>query len=150
MARFYPVEIKLDGRIYRGDWTIVQGGRVCVRTLGYGSMTDDLGGEKPEVVAPRLLERIIREYDARQADELKRQQREMAKLRRQRLAKDKRLAEQLKGHADPVMETLRRLVEQIEGSDYRDMHGNPLEMNMIFRDAVALLAEHGVRSEPEL
>lgn len=41
---------------------------------------------------------------------------------------------------DDALETLRRLVQQIQGSGYRDTLGHAIEMNVAFRDAVALLS----------
>lgn len=41
-----------------------------------------------------------------------------------------------------VLEALRRLVERIQRSDYRDVLGHPLKMSAALRDAVALLEQH--------
>ena len=38
-----------------------------------------------------------------------------------------------------AFETLRALVHQLQGSGYQDRHGNPIEMNIPYRDALALV-----------
>jgi hypothetical protein len=45
---------------------------------------------------------------------------------------------------DDALAALAQLVDQIRGSDYRDRHGHPLEMNLHYRDAVALLTLRGL------
>jgi hypothetical protein len=114
----------------------MQGGRVCVRSQAWGSETADLDGEEPERVATRVLERIVRADQQRRADELARQEREMARLRNLREATR---AEQLAGDADPVLAALRAIVEQIESSSYFDQHGHPLELDPAFIEACGLV-----------
>lgn len=42
-----------------------------------------------------------------------------------------------------VMAVLRALMRQLAGSGYRDRLGHPVEMNVAYRDAVALLKLRG-------
>ena len=45
---FYPIKAEVDGRTIRGEWTIKQGARICVRAPGYGpAMTVPCGSRKP-------------------------------------------------------------------------------------------------------
>jgi hypothetical protein len=44
---------------------------------------------------------------------------------------------------DDALEALSALVAQILGSGYRDRHGHPLENNLAFRDAIAVLMLRG-------
>lgn len=81
MPRFYPIAIEVDGRPYKGDWMLLQGGRVCVR-WALGSESAEIGRAKPEVAAARTLERIVRADQKRRAAGIKHQEREMAKVRR--------------------------------------------------------------------
>lgn len=81
MPKPCPVEIHLDGRRYRGHWTLKQGDCLCV-TSAWGHDMAELRGAKPEACAPKLLERIVRAYQKAQADEVNRQARELEKLRR--------------------------------------------------------------------
>jgi hypothetical protein len=68
MAGFYKIETKIDGRTVRGEWTIKQGGCVCVRAPGYGpSLTVPTGSRKPHVYAPIVLGIMVRAYLKRQA-----------------------------------------------------------------------------------
>jgi hypothetical protein len=43
-----------------------------------------------------------------------------------------------------ALEALRALVEQLEGSDCRDKFGRPIENNVAYSDAVALLRFRGL------
>src|SRR6202007_3488046 len=45
------------------------------------------------------------------------------------------IQDQLEGSPDPVLEALRRLVEQIERADFRDRLGHPLKMNLAYIEA---------------
>jgi hypothetical protein len=83
MARYYAVEIKVDGRRYTGDWSLLMGGRMCVRSA-FGGVTVEIGQEEPKSAAQLVLERIVSDYHKAQAEEIERQEREMAKLRRPR------------------------------------------------------------------
>jgi hypothetical protein len=85
MTRFYPIAVEIDGHRHSGDWTLMPGGRVCVRSW-FGSQTVEIGRATPEVVAVLTLERIIRASQKRRAQELARQARELAKLRKRRKA----------------------------------------------------------------
>lgn len=40
---------------------------------------------------------------------------------------------------DDALEALRRLVQQIQGSGYRDKLGHAIELNVAYRDALALV-----------
>lgn len=82
MPRPYPFKIEVDDHRYRGDWYLCQGNMLCVRSLGFGSLIVELGGERPEVVAARTLELIVRTWQKNRADGLERQEREMEKIRR--------------------------------------------------------------------
>lgn len=81
MPRFYPIAIEVDGRRYAGDWTLMLGGRVCVR-WALGSETAEIGRAKPEMAAARTLEHLVRTDQKRRAKGLAQQEREMAKVRR--------------------------------------------------------------------
>lgn len=74
MPRFYPVAIELDGRKYTGEWTLILGGEIYVRSPAYGSAKGQVGRRKPELVAAEVLRQIVvawqkkRERDARQIE----------------------------------------------------------------------------------
>lgn len=140
--RYFPLAVRVDGHRYTGDWSLSQGGKICV-TSAFGSLTAELGDERPEVVAIRTLERIVREDQQRRAEAEARQAHEMARLRAAHGAADDRLAEQLAGDDDPVWDALRRLVEQVEISNYRDESGRPLKMNEAFIEIRELLRGYG-------
>lgn len=146
MARFYPFKTEIDGRTYRGEWTICQGYRVCVRSLsGFGSEIADIGQLTPQAAAARTLEKLVRAEHKRQADWKAHQAREMERLARPRRTRKPTPMQEPEAPDDlDAIETLRALVQQIQGSDYRDKHGQPLEMNVAYRDALALLKLHGV------
>jgi len=85
MARFFPFAIKVDGRLYTGDWSLTQGGRICVRSdAGYGSEIVEIGQGDPNLAAQRALKGIVVLHKEAQAAALKRQERELEKLRRRR------------------------------------------------------------------
>jgi hypothetical protein len=86
MTRYYPFAIKIDGHRYTGDWSLMMGGRICVRSA-FGSEIVDIGRARPENVAARALERIARAYLKRRDAERAAQERELAKLHRPRKAK---------------------------------------------------------------
>jgi hypothetical protein len=134
MGPFYEVTVELDGRSYAGQWSLRMGGVVHVACV-LGADHAEIGPEKPEAVAARLLQGIIvadrqrrAEYSAVQADE-------MATLRRRRRAAEKRFAGELAGGVDPTLEALRRLVQQIEGAGYEDRNGDALEQHPAFLQA---------------
>lgn len=86
MARFSPFAIKVDGRRYTGDWSLMQGGgRICVRSdAGYGSEIVEIGEGDPTLAAQRALKGIVVLHKEAQAAALKRQERELEKLRHRR------------------------------------------------------------------
>jgi len=89
VAGFYPIKVDIDGRSVRGEWTIKQGGCICVRAPGYGpSLTVPTGSRKPHVYAPVVLAIMVRAYFRRQAEWRERQEREAIRLggRRRRRA----------------------------------------------------------------
>jgi len=60
------------------------------------------------------------------------------------------IQDQLEGSPDPVLEALRRLVEQIERADFRDRLGHPLKMNLAYIEARELARGYGrARWTPE-
>lgn len=42
-----------------------------------------------------------------------------------------------------ALAVLERLIGQLSGSGYQDRHGNPIELNLAYRDALALLELNG-------
>ena len=67
MAGFYPIKVDIDGRSVRGEWTIKQGSRICVRAPGYGpSLTVPCGSRKPHQYAPVVLAIMVRAHFRRQ------------------------------------------------------------------------------------
>lgn len=82
MPRPFPIAIQIDGRTYSGDWQLLMGGRVCVRSLGFGSEIADVGRAKPEAVAAKTLERLIRTDQKKRAALAKQREREIAKVNR--------------------------------------------------------------------
>ena len=89
MAGFYPISIKVDDRAVRGEWTLKQGGCICVRAPGYGpSLTVPTGSRKPHAYAPIVLAIMVRAYHKRQADHRAWQEREAIRLggRRRRVS----------------------------------------------------------------
>lgn len=84
MARFYPFKTEIDGKPYSGEWTILQGYRVCVRCLGYASESADIGDLTPQAAAARTLEKMVRAELRRQADWKAHQARELERLGRPR------------------------------------------------------------------
>lgn len=82
MPRYFPVEATVDGRRYTGDWCLMQGDRICVRSRAFGSRPAELGGARPEAIAAKVLEEIVRADWKKRSDHLKHEERELAKLRR--------------------------------------------------------------------
>jgi len=78
---FYPIAIELDGRRYRGDWCLMQGGRLCVRSP-FGSRAAEVGSARPEVVAKRTLAKIVHDDQKLRAQGARNQERELARLRK--------------------------------------------------------------------
>lgn len=74
MPRFYPVAVEVDGRTYTGEWALIQGGEVRVRSPAYGSDRAPVDRRKPELVAVEVLRKIVKDYhlkrdrDARQIE----------------------------------------------------------------------------------
>lgn len=68
MGRFYPVSTEVEGRRYFGQWTLKQGGKLCVCWPAYEApaRTVDLGRERPEVIAPLVLRQIVEVWEAKQ------------------------------------------------------------------------------------
>lgn len=141
--KYFPISVEVDGHRYTGDWSLMQGGRICVRSLGFGSEAADLGDENPDRLAHQVLEQLVRKDQQNREVRASLQKREAARLRRKRLAADRRLAAQLDGAEDPMIEALARLVGQIEGGGYRDQHGQSLEMNECFLEVRELLRGYG-------
>lgn len=83
MSRFYTVEVKVNGRPCHGDWRLLQGGQMQVRSA-WGGVTLEIGEDEPKSAAQLVLERIVADYHAKRAEERKQQERELAKLRRPR------------------------------------------------------------------
>jgi hypothetical protein len=85
VSQFYPFTIEVDGRRYSGDWRPMQGGRICVRSdAGYGSEIVEIGQGDPNLAAQRALRGIVVVHKEGQAAALKRQERELARLRHRR------------------------------------------------------------------
>lgn len=83
MPQPYRFSIQVDGRRCGGDWQLLQGCKVYVRSA-WGNDTIEADHERPEAVAARTLERLVRADDQKRADEIARQQRELAKFSRPR------------------------------------------------------------------
>jgi hypothetical protein len=142
VSHFYRFAIEIDGHRYTGDWSLVQGGRMSIRSA-WGGLIADVGEATPEVVSARVLEQIVRTYLQQRAQELERREQEMARLALDRKRRDEILAEQFEGDADPAWDALRHLVEQIEASDFQDGQGHSLDRNWAFIEARDLL--HGYK-----
>lgn len=91
MTRFFPVAVMVDGRRYSGDWCLMQGDRVCVRSLGFGSLSAEIGKERPEVAAAKTLEKIVRADQKARADWAKYEAEELAKLSKPKPSRSRRL-----------------------------------------------------------
>lgn len=83
MARFFSIATEVDGRRYTGDWTLLMGNRICVRSA-YGSETVDIGRGKPELAAAKTLAQIVRTYHRKRDQDRARQEREARRLARTR------------------------------------------------------------------
>ena len=79
----YPFSIELDGHRYGGTWQLMLG-RLCVRSAWGNESVDCCAGTKPEPLARKTLERIVRADQRQRAQERVRQEREAAKLRKPR------------------------------------------------------------------
>jgi hypothetical protein len=66
---FYDVAVELEGRIYRGKWTLKLGGLICVSWDGEGAKTVELGKTRPEVKAVTVLRQLVKECQARRERE---------------------------------------------------------------------------------
>jgi hypothetical protein len=141
MGPFFDLSVEIDGQRFPGTWSLRQGGVVHVACVPRADHAD-VGADKPETVAARLLEAIVITERQRRADEQAFQTHEMAKQRRRRNAAEKRFVAQLVGAPDPLHEVLRRLVEHVEGSGYKDPNGNALMMSPAFLEAMALLRDY--------
>jgi hypothetical protein len=83
MVRFHPIAMEVDGRKVRGEWSLMMGGRVCVRSI-FGSETAEVGQATPPAAARLTLEKIVKGDRKRRAAENAAYERERAKLRRPR------------------------------------------------------------------
>lgn len=84
MLRPYPISTQIDGCAYKGDWQLLQGCRVYVRSAWGNEVVEAGCNAKFVDVARRTLERIVRADQKRRADWKAHQQRELAKLSRPR------------------------------------------------------------------
>lgn len=85
----YPIAIMVDGRRCKGQWRLAQGGMICVGSPWGGDIAD-VGRDRPEIVAARILEQIVRADQKARAQELARQERELAKISRRVAPKRKK------------------------------------------------------------
>lgn len=81
MSRFYDVFAEVDGHRCKGTWTLRQGGMICVASP-WGAEMVECGRLRPEECAVRTLQRIVRAHKKRQNEDLKRQEREVARVNR--------------------------------------------------------------------
>lgn len=81
MPRFYPVAVEFEGRRYTGDWMLVQGGDLCVRSR-WGNKPGPVGKEKPEVSAKRVLEQIVRDWHRKRERDARQIERETLRVAR--------------------------------------------------------------------
>ena len=58
-ARWNEVNVEVDGRTYRGQYSLVS--KVITVNADMGSKKTQLGGHKPEVLAQMLLRELVRE-----------------------------------------------------------------------------------------
>jgi len=65
---FYDVTAEIEGRVYRGTWTLKQGGLICV-AWSEGSKTAELGKTRPEVKAVTVLRELVKKRLAERARE---------------------------------------------------------------------------------
>lgn len=79
MARYYPFSTMIMGRRYTGDWSLQQGGQICIRSA-WGSETVEVGARNPGDVAQEALGRIVGRYHTRQLEERERQASEAGRL----------------------------------------------------------------------
>lgn len=86
MAGFYPISAEVDGKRVRGDWCILQGSQLRVRSLGYGALTVPLRGRRrrPEEWAVIVIRVLVHCYEKREAKDRDRRARETARLGRRR------------------------------------------------------------------
>jgi hypothetical protein len=63
-AKFHDVTTEIEGRRYRGTWTLKQGGLLCVCWPMHDvePRTVELGTKRPEVVAERVLKQIVERW----------------------------------------------------------------------------------------
>ena len=66
MSEFYDIDVEIDGRRHKGQWTLKQGGKICVGGF-YGSRIVDLGGRQTVTVAREILEEFG--FSASEVDE---------------------------------------------------------------------------------
>lgn len=81
MARFYPVSTDVDGRTYTGEWALIQGGDICVRSK-WGRKPEPLGKAQPEAAAKRILEKIVRDFRRQKERDARRLAKEGERLAR--------------------------------------------------------------------
>lgn len=141
--KYWPITVEVDGKRIKGDWTHAMGGKLHVRSLGYGSERVDLEDHNPDRLAHQILEGLYRKDQRKRADHEAFQQNEAARLRLKRLTEDQRLSEQMAGAADPMAEAVAKLVEQIERGGFRDELGHALENNEAFIELRELLRGYG-------
>ena len=84
MARYFAVTIIFDGRLCKGDWALLHGGRLHVRAPGWGVDTVEIGLDEPVSAAQAAMRKIVEGYYRAQADERERQARELARLSKPR------------------------------------------------------------------
>lgn len=66
MPRPYPIKIQVDGAARTGDWQLLQGCKIYVRSA-WGNDTVDGYGENLQQLAERTLERLVRDDEKKRS-----------------------------------------------------------------------------------
>lgn len=64
----FPVSVEIDGRPHHGQWTLKQGGKLCVGGF-YGSRTVEIGDAQPAALAKEVLRDLVLAWRARTESE---------------------------------------------------------------------------------
>jgi hypothetical protein len=80
VAGYYPIKVEVEGRAVAAEWTLLMGGRICVRCQPYGRLIVPVGRRNPVEWSKRVAEIIVLCWLKRQETHRARQEAEAKRL----------------------------------------------------------------------